>query len=148
MHDNYVVRRMTFQDIPSVFNIEKFCFSSPWTEKMLYDELLNNSSISLVLEKNSLSAYLLARESADFIEILRIAVLPEKRKCGMATRLLNELVNISENKSLILEVNENNEPAVSLYSSFGFSVSGKRKHYYGNENAVLMDYYKSQKKEK
>ena len=64
------------------------------------------------------------------------------RKKGIGKLLLAKLIEITkqENKDEIsLEVNEINEPAISLYSSFGFEILGRRKKYYNRENdAIIM----------
>ena len=43
-------------------------------------------------------------------------------------------------KSINLEVNEINFPAINLYKNFGFKIVGKRPKYYDNKyDAILMD---------
>ena len=47
--------------------------------------------------------------------------------------------NIKNMKSITLEVNDKNLPAINLYLKSGFKKVGLRKNYYGlDENAIIM----------
>ena len=75
--------------------------------------------------------------------ITNIAVFPEFRKKGIASKLLEFLFDFAKQKELSfvsLEVRESNMPAISLYKKFGFENEGFRKNFYTNpkENAIIM----------
>ena len=65
------------------------------------------------------------------------------RNIGIASQLLTEVIRYCKNlnlKSIYLEVNENNFPAIHLYEKYGFKRIGLRKKYYNNtDNAILME---------
>ena len=75
-------------------------------------------------------------------ELLRIAVLPEKRKGGLGTELLLALIAEAKEKGaekMFLEVREGNTPALKLYEKHGFTPIRVRKNYYADgENGVEM----------
>ena len=65
------------------------------------------------------------------------------RNIGIASQLLTEVIRYCKNlnlKSIYLEVNENNLPAIHLYEKYSFKRIGLRKKYYNNtDNAILME---------
>ncbi|HKH01746.1 MAG TPA: ribosomal protein S18-alanine N-acetyltransferase [Bradyrhizobium sp.] len=87
-----------------------------------------------------------SRIAADEAEILSIAVASSHRGRGLSrSLLLTHLGHLAGRgvRSVFLEVEENNRPARRLYERGGFTVAGRREHYYrqpGGEqlNAVLM----------
>ena len=95
-------------------------------------------------EKTACAAagYVLVRAVAGEGEILRIGVLPEFRRRGLASRLLEEVFRRADKdvEQWFLEVREHNAAAIALYRSFGFTEVGSRKAYYRDtgEAAILM----------
>lgn len=90
------------------------------------------------------AAYCGALAVLDEADIARIATLPQFRRKGLAGRLLEALFELlaSENiKRVTLDVRESNTPALELYRSVGFSVTGRRRDYYNRprEAAVIME---------
>ena len=73
-------------------------------------------------------------------DIVRVAVLPEYRRRGIAEKLLLKSFEINETDAVFLDVRESNAAAINLYKSLGFKDTGVRKDYYSNptENAILM----------
>lgn len=73
---------------------------------------------------------------------MNIVVKKNKRNEGIGSALLKETIHISTKlkaKTITLEVNKNNEPAIKLYKKYGFEQVGLRKKYYNNkEDAILM----------
>ena len=77
-------------------------------------------------------------------ELMRLAVLKERRNEGTAQLLLNKILLICKCKGVSvvrLEVRRDNEPATALYKKFGFVQNGIRKDYYSHptEDAILME---------
>ena len=76
------------------------------------------------------------------MEIMNIVVRKDKRNLKIGSELLKETLKIATKlkcKSIILEVNKNNIPAIRLYDKYGFKAVGVRKKYYNNiEDAILM----------
>jgi ribosomal-protein-alanine N-acetyltransferase len=63
-------------------------------------------------------------------EIHTIGVDPEYQGRGIGRRVLDELLNIAGGAVVHLEVRTDNEPAIALYRSVGFTEVGVRRHYY------------------
>ena len=66
-------------------------------------------------------------------EVINTATRKNKRRMGVATRLLNEAFSFCREKgikTLHLEVRETNTPAICLYKKLGFIKDGERKNYY------------------
>lgn len=138
-----MVHVMTPADISGVLEIEKQCFSDPWSYEMIENGLKSSLDTWLVLWEEGPAGYCVFRIVADECELLRIAVRPEYRGRGLSKKLMDQMVFYSrknEVKSIFLEVRESNDRARNLYKSYGFTEEGVRKHYYLNpcENAVLM----------
>lgn len=133
------IRKMCADDIASVTAIESGCFERPWNDTMIGKELANADSLCLVIQDENVSAFLIAHRIADEMELMRIAVVPEKRRHGYGRMLLGALIQTHREQRIILEVDESNSAAIRLYESFDFIVSGKRPRYYGDKAALLMD---------
>lgn len=79
----------------------------------------------------------------DEIKILNIAVHPDYQRKGVATQLMQYIVEDAKNNSVryvMLDVRANNIIAFSLYSKFGFRILCVRRNFY-NYNAYLDDAY-------
>ena len=73
------------------------------------------------------------------IDIINIVVDKSYRRKGIATQLINHVIDYFDDvKSIMLEVNVNNENAINLYKVNKFEVINVRKKYYGNDDALIM----------
>ena len=138
-----LVRRMTIEDIQAVAEIEKKCFSLPWSEKSFEDSISREDTIFLVCEEGSITGYIGMYISFDEASITNVAVSPEFRKKGYGEQLVAEAklaAKESNAESIFLEVRVSNEPAISLYKKMGFEELGIRKKFYEHpvEDAIIM----------
>ena len=138
-----MVHEMVPEDLSGVLEIERQCFSDPWSYEMIEKGLKSSLDTWLVLWEEGVMGYCVFRTVADECELLRIAVRSEFRGRGLSKKLMDQMVFYSrqkEVKSIFLEVRESNGRARNLYRSYGFVEEGVRKHYYLNpcENAVIM----------
>ncbi len=134
------IKKLTNEYVSAVAEIEKSCFSNPWDEKAIMAELDNQcSEIYIAVENGIAAGYANIYTVLDEMDIVRVAVLPEFRRKGVATDILNTVL-AEKQGTVYLDVRESNYPAISLYKSLGFVDTGVRKNYYTNptENAVLM----------
>lgn len=144
---NFCIRKMTDRDIPLVAQIEKECFSSPWSEDGLRSELKNSSAEFFVLEaEGTLAAYMGMHIVLDECYIANVAVKNNFRKRGLGQLLVNNALAVAEEKDcafITLEVRVSNQPAISLYEKCGFERLGERKNFYSSptENALIMTKY-------
>jgi len=135
---------MREDDIRQIMNIENESFSTPWTEAAFLAEIYKLYSLSRVLIiGDRLVGYLCMNIILDEGHILNLAVHPDFRRRGLATRLINEALAELKKKGcrfIYLEVRGSNTAAKQFYVQFGFRDAGLRKKYYTSpvEDAVLM----------
>jgi len=137
--------RLEERHLPEAAEIEKLCFSMPWSVEMLRGELKAPFThyFAAVDDHGRVLGYAGMQAILDEGYITNIAVAPSARRLGIASALLGRLLDLGRELNLAfltLEVRESNVPAISLYEKFGFKVVGKRKNYYEKpkEDALLM----------
>ena len=74
----------------------------------------------------------------DRVEIDYIIVDEKYRNHGIATKLLNYVIENNNISNITLEVRESNVIAINFYEKNGFKKAAIRKNYYKNEDAILM----------
>ena len=135
---------MNESHISKIAELEKACFSDPWSERSIASELENELSLWLVYEENgAVLGYIGSQSVPPESDMMNLAVLPEARKQGVAKALVSELMRLLHSRgmeSLTLEVRVSNAPAIGLYTKFGFMQIGRRPRYYVNptEDALIM----------
>lgn len=138
------VRSMQPRDVACIAELEKICFSIPWSEEALDESLGKSEYIFLAAELDGkIAGYVGMISALDEGDITDVAVFPEYRKKGVACALLTALkdrcaaLGISR---IFLEVRESNAPAIGLYEKMGFERIGLRRNFYDapREHAVLM----------
>lgn len=136
--------RMSISDVPAVAELERKCFSDPWSERSVAAELENPLSLWLVaLLGRTVVGYVGSQSVMEQADMMNIAVNPDYRRRGIAESLIERLVAELKDKqvsSLTLEVRASNAPAIALYRKLGFSQVGKRPNYYRNprEDALIL----------
>lgn len=108
--------------------------------KKLYN--LNNlpdlENIIIYKKDNKVLGFLHYLDNLDDVEIINLIVKTENRNQNIASLLIDYLLS-QVDKRIVLEVRENNLPAIMLYTKFNFSIINTRKNYYGNENGIVME---------
>ena len=136
--------KMEASHVSDVALIEKECFSTPWTEKGLSDELTNpNAFFFVAIADDKAAGYIGSHNILGEVYITNVAVRGTYRRQGIARALVEYLCEFFQKEKaefITLEVRESNESAKSLYEKTGFSVVGKRKNFYESprEDALLM----------
>ena len=119
--------------------LEATCFSDPWSENALREELENPCARFLVaLVENEVAGYLGCHHVAGEGFVTNIAVFPAHRRQGVAKALINAAVSQPISR-LSLEVRASNQAAITLYRSLGFTEDGIRPRFYAHptEDAIL-----------
>ena len=136
------IRPMTEIDLPDVIAIERATFSTPWTEGVFRDELAAPSRTYLVAEEaDQLVGYVGIMLVGEDTHITTVAVASDSAGRGIGTRLVLAGVEAglaAGGRSLTLEVRSSNRRAQDLYRRFGMGPVGVRKHYYRDEDAIIM----------
>ena len=135
-------RSMTHADIPRVLELERATYPQPWSEGIFFDELGRSDRVYVIAERNGamvgFGGLMLVEGDA---HVTTLAVKTEVRKGGLGTRLMLQLIAAGQErgaKNLTLEVRATNEGARRLYNRFGMVAVGVRKHYYRDDDAVIM----------
>ena len=136
------ITEMTEKDCRELSELDKKCFSVPWSEQSFFEET-----------KNQLATYLLARVDGKIVgycgfwrvsgeaQVTNIAVLPEYRRQKIASALAEKMLEIcKDDGQIVLEVRESNEIAISFYEKLGFCKVGIRKRFYRepDEDGITM----------
>jgi ribosomal-protein-alanine N-acetyltransferase len=114
----------------------------PWSTET-FATLLGQPGVAgwIATENEEPVGLLLARAAADEAEILTLAVLPHRRRHGVAGRLMAQLVAWAATVNavrLFLEVADDNVAARALYERSGFTVAGRRNDYYAPGRDALL----------
>lgn len=138
------IRQMKKEDILQLAELEKLCFSDPWSVSAFEYELKNPLSLWLVAaDGETVAGYVGSQTVMDESDMMNIAVAPAYRRQGIAEQLIASLIEgLQQRQShcLTLEVRVSNEPAISLYHKLGFLQVGRRPGYYRNprEDALIL----------
>ena len=139
-----VIRRMTADDVDSVYAIEAATFARPWSRQDFVKEMTVNACARYLVAEidGNVIGYAGAWIVLDEAHITNIAVAKEWRGMGIGRLLTANLMQYASNLGVVyatLEVRRSNEPAKKLYQSLGFEYVGVRKRYYedNGEDALL-----------
>jgi len=141
-----VIEPLTNADIDDVLALEEAAFTNPWTRAMYLAEL-ENSSVSycyLARDENRRAiGFCSFWRVLDELHINNLAVLPELRRVGIGSALLEFVLNKGVElgaQRATLEVRRSNDAARALYERFGFAVAGVRAAYYSKpvEDALIL----------
>ena len=139
-----MIVKMNESHVRQVAELEKLCFSDPWSEKSVASELDNKLSLWLVaVEDDEVVGYIGSQTCCDETDMMNVAVHPQHRRKGIAETLVLALVDALKaagSYCLTLEVRASNDPAKSLYEKLGFEQVGRRPNYYRNpkEDALIL----------
>jgi len=146
---DFTIDNMSEKDIDPILKIEMASFHHPWSRQSFLKELSNNYSHNFVLklensfETYQIIAYLCFRLITGEIHVLKIAVHPEQRRKGTASKFLNHCladVHAQKTKSVTLEVRQSNTAGIGLYKKTGFAIEAQIPNYYSDtrEDLILM----------
>jgi [ribosomal protein S18]-alanine N-acetyltransferase len=136
------VRPMRLSDLPAVMETDRRSLPKPWSEAIWREELSSPFGLYLVLEEGgALSGHVGIKLIFDEAHVMTLAVRPERRRRGLARTLVEAALadpTSAGARWVYLEVRTSNLAACAFYGSLGFSETGVRPRYYGDENALLM----------
>lgn len=126
-------------DVEELAEIHAASFHRGWSPAEIEALLVQDGIIAAVVRRTSPFGtrgpigFVLVRATGDEAEVLTLAVHPRHRGKGHARRLMDEAIRKLYHdrvKSLVLEVDEGNVPALALYKRLGFAEVGRRGQYY------------------
>ncbi|MGN1195444.1 MAG: ribosomal protein S18-alanine N-acetyltransferase [Acutalibacteraceae bacterium] len=128
------IKPLCEKTVDAVAELEKECFSVPWSRKSISDELTNDTAHFFTAERfNNVIGYIGTNIIADECYITNVAVTANERRKGVGLLLLKKAEETAKKHScrfISLEVRKNNKAAISLYLKQGFKECGLRKNYY------------------
>jgi ribosomal-protein-alanine N-acetyltransferase len=136
-------------DVPTVQEIERRIFSTPWPRNAYYRELSSrNSAYYVVLHRETdrgveTVGYGGMWRMYDEAHVTTIGVRHDAQHQGYGRIIFAGLVQAAYDmgaKWVTLEVRASNDNAMRMYENFGFKVIGRRRGYYtdNGEDAIVM----------
>lgn len=145
MEGLFTIVPMREEHLCALTELERLCFSQPWSCQGLAAELENPSArfYTALSPEGEVAGYVGMHLVLDEGYLANLAVFPQFRGQGAARALLAALQGLEKEVPLAfisLEVRESNLPAIRLYERMGFQPVGVRKNFYTlpDENALIM----------
>lgn len=124
-------------------DLEKLCFSAPWSQTSLEDQVNNPRACFLTaVEGDQVLGYGGMHIAAGECYVDNIAVFHPCRGRGVGSAIIQALIDQAKKRDsafLSLEVRPSNR-AADLYKKFGFIEEGRRKNFYTDpvEDALIL----------
>ena len=151
----FAARRLDAGSAPALWELERRCFSLPWSEEQCRAAFAQPAFAAFGLYDGArLVAYISLYHAGapagpsyapcGELEILNLAVEPTARRRGCGRRLLLLALQAGRKMGMqkaILEVREGNVAALALYRASGFVQAGRRRRYYADtgEDALVLE---------
>jgi len=139
-----MIRPFSLSDLGSILNIERTSFpKSPYDSATfiglhdLYPEHFLVYTGTARNREGQIWGYMIFTPEG---HIISLAVLPERRRKGIGKELLRKAMEVPTLKRLRAEVRGSNLGAQAFYSRMGFRTIGIVRDYYGNEDALLIEW--------
>ena len=136
-------RSWKFEDILKISELEKECFSDPWTYRMFVEGFSSKLFYGVcAVEDGEIVGYACETVLFENAEVDNIAVAESCRRRGVGKKLLKKLETEAKERGarvILLEVRVSNAPAMTMYLKEGFKGIYVRPRYYPDgEDAVVM----------
>jgi len=142
--DDPTIEAMRPEDVEAVAEMERISFPTAWQAETFRRELANPIACYLVARcQGALAGYLGMWVVEDEAHIATLAVHPDLRRRGIATRLLRAALSEARRRGAsraTLEVREGNHAARAMYEKYGFTAVALLRAYYPDtgEDGVVM----------
>lgn len=134
-----MIREYTLEDLNEI-NIIGSLIKDNFVEKYSISELKNYDYFNLyVYDDGAIKGFIQIEKHFEILDIINIAVRKEYQHLGIGKMLLDYIINKIKPKQVLLEVRETNVEAIKFYKKNGFIEINRRKKYYGNEDAIIME---------
>lgn len=139
----FYVTAVSREHFVRIAEIEKLCFSEPWSLEGLIDAYERGTKFFVATEGGRVLGYIGISHIIDEGYITNVAVLPEYRRRGVGRALLERVFSLARDEGLSfvsLEVRVSNAGAIALYEGLGFKEEGRRRDFYREpkEDALIM----------
>ncbi|NLN55477.1 MAG: ribosomal protein S18-alanine N-acetyltransferase [Clostridiales bacterium] len=140
--EGFEIRSVLPEEAKEASELEKSSLSVPWSTSELTLFINNPHAIYLAAFLDGKMAGICGcYAGVGECQITNVAVEEKHRRKNIALLLIKRLLEEAKKRNCekaFLEVAENNLPAIRLYEKLGFRVTGRRKGYYRDSDALLM----------
>ena len=134
-----MIRNATINDIRRIDEIGTL-IKEDFVNKYDISSFLNYDYSKLyVYEEEKVIGFIQLEEHFEIIDLINIAVDEEYHGKNIGTKLIEYALSNTNAEKMMLEVRESNISAIKLYEKVGFKEINRRKKYYGNEDAIIME---------
>ncbi|RYJ06580.1 MAG: ribosomal-protein-alanine N-acetyltransferase [Actinomycetales bacterium] len=137
-----MIRPVEQRDLEAVVGIETACFGpDAWSASLVTAELSADRVLLVAERDDEVVGYVDVSVVADVADLLRVAVLPDARRGGLAAELLgaaHDQAAESGAERVLLEVAADNDPALALYRAAGYEPISRRRRYYRDGTDALV----------
>ncbi|MGI6254139.1 MAG: ribosomal protein S18-alanine N-acetyltransferase [Acutalibacter sp.] len=136
--------RMKKEHSEILAELEKLCFSHPWSQKAIEDEAYNpNAYFVTAVDDDKILGYGGMHCTHHECYVDNIAVFGHQRRKGVGTAIVKALIAEALRRDaefISLEVRPSNRAAVGLYTKLGFLEEGRRRNFYSapTEDALIL----------
>jgi [ribosomal protein S18]-alanine N-acetyltransferase len=136
------VTEASARDASAIAALHGRSFRRGWSEQEVEGLLLDRHVIAhRATAGTQLTGFIMSRLVEDEAEILSVAVVERQRNRGLGRQLLNlhlrRIVGLGA-RTIFLEVDEHNMPALRLYQHAGFREVSRRAGYYSGTSATAL----------
>ena len=113
-----------------------------WSQTSIQEAWDHYQFCLLVSDEGVSIAFICFQVNADWTEILALGILKAYQRKRLMKSLLSDFILKcgATSKKISLEVHVQNQPAIDLYTQFGFKTVRIRKNYYSDaQDALVMD---------
>ncbi|HET6654768.1 MAG TPA: ribosomal protein S18-alanine N-acetyltransferase [Gammaproteobacteria bacterium] len=144
-NDPPAFRRMMYEDLDDVMDIERESYQFGWTPGIFEDCLRIGYECWVLLDGEAITAYGIMSFAPGEAHILNICVDRSRQRQGQGRVVMEHLISVAVEHGaarMWLEVRPSNEPARRLYKALGFRQVARRRAYYpeegGREDALVL----------
>ncbi|MBM4276984.1 MAG: GNAT family N-acetyltransferase [Deltaproteobacteria bacterium] len=139
-----MIRHFSLSDLNAILKIERESFPKSPYDRMtfihlhsLYPEHFFVYTGTTSGKEDRIWGYIIFSPEG---HIISLAVLPGQRKKGVGKQLLRRAMEVPHLKGLQAEVRRSNLGARAFYLRMGFRIVGAVSNYYGNEDALIIQW--------
>ena len=135
-----MIRRATYRDIDGISKIGHELHDN-FDHLFDLNYLLNNeySRIYIYEDNGDVLGFIHVDSHFEIMDLVNIVVLKEYQHKGIGKSLLKFVIDNEVFDKIMLEVRETNTNAIKLYEMFDFKEIYRRKKYYGDCDAIIME---------
>ena len=137
-----ILEKMNPAHVAQIADLEKICFSDPWSERSIASELDNKLAFWLVAtEGDTVAGYIGSQTVMDETDMMNVAVHPDFRRRGIAEALVNGLVEELKEKypgrNILLVCHGG---VCRVIRTFFEDMTNEEYFLYSEENAAVKEY--------